>query len=470
MLPLLLCALLAYVTASSGIFPEDVCIGANYTLPMYFHPPLYNRTVVFTPKGGESRVVFNNRQSLDPRFKLNRRKLIEMAAVSEREDEATLTVEKHLFSTVMLRVKNCRSVVQKLCGGVVFWNVPADAEYLEFSGPDVDSPPSILWNRSSRSSVRGALSGALYQIQDLTQRDSGYYRFRGRDDLLLKFDTIQVKVNTRSYVFDEGKIELEYPLEFTPAKVTLLRPGAWVTQTLTESDKLKITDRYLQFQYAVPNDSGTYEFFDKDGNLILQITLEVKEVEKYWVGTIGSVILSGLISSCCCYCLRRSCCSGDSDKSGDPETEAESATPPAVFNHGTQTSQPDAPLLPPEPGVGFPDPPSYSETKVRVDPPPPYEECIPQSPAAPPATSLSVQSSGPGSVPPATSPSVQSSGPGPAEAPGTPLEPAASGASTFPVNGLDFGSDSEPRYEPSVLPSAPLLSADSSTSAEYNFL
>lgn len=453
---LLLYVLLAYVKlGSSASFPEKLCYGDTYKLPMHFLPALYNKTITFTPKGGDPKIIVNAGQSLDSRFKVSRTK-IEMANLSERDNEATLSIESHIiFDTVMLRVKNCRSVVKKLCGDVIFWNMPYDAEYLEFSGPDVNAPPTILWNRTTRSSIRGKVSGSLYQIKDLTQRDSGYYRFRGPNDKLQKFEQIVVEANSRSYDFDEGKVKLQYPLVFRPAKVTFLPNWNSRARTVTEDSRLDITDMHLAFNYATPEDSGTYDFFDKDGNLILRMTLEIREVEKVWVSVAVLAAISFGFALCCC-CLKKFCCTESSDKTSSPESEPEAASP-TVYNHGTQTTEPETPLLPREPTVIFPDPPSYNEAGGHIDPPPPYEECNPQP-----------------SAPPVPTNSTQPDNPDPAESSGNSSEPTVSaaevkGATDFSVNSFDLNTDSDPHFElrGTTVPSASPLSADGSSSAEY---
>lgn len=431
---------------------------------------MYNKTITFTPNGGDPKIVVNGQQSLDSRFKVSRAK-IEMTDISERDNEATLSIESRMiFNTVILRVKNCRSVVKKLCGDLVFWAIPYDAEYLEFSGPDVNAPPTILWNRTAQSSLRGKVWGSLYKIKDLTQRDSGYYRFRGPNDKLQKFEQIVVEANTRSYDYDEGKVELQYPLVFTPAKVTFLPNWDSKAITVTDSSRLGITNRYLAFEYATPEDSGTYDFFDKDGNLILKMTLEIREVEKVWV----SVAVLGAISfgfALCCGCLKKFCCSESSDKTSSPESEAEAATP-SVYNNGTQTAEPETPLLPREPTVIFPDPPPYNEVGGHIDPPPSYEECnpLPYAPVVPTAPSQPDH-------PDPTEPSVNSAEPtavndavmGDLNHSDQVSTAGVAGATNFSVNSFDLNSDSEPHFEPRgmAVPSAPLLSPDGSSSAEY---
>lgn len=478
LLPYLL--LLAHITVGSSLpLPEDVCYGSTYRLPAHFTPVLYNQTITFTPKEGVPKIVVNHGQSLDSRFKVSRGK-IEMANLSERDNDATLSIVKHIFDSVLLRVKNCRSIVKKLCGSSISWRIPYDAEYLEFSGPDVLAPPTVLWNRTSRSSIRGKVSGSDYEIKDITQQDSGYYRFRGSKDQLLKWEQIEVEAHVRSYDFDEGNIKLQYPIIFTPGQIKFKHTWASKAKPLSESDdRFKITNTYLAIDYATPEDAGTYDFLDKDGNLILHVTLEIREVEKVWVSVVVLAVISFGFILCCC-CMKKYCCKESSDKTNCPESEADAAAPP-VYHHGTQTTEPETPLLSREPRVIFSDPPTYNEADGHVDPPPPYEECDTQVSAPPVPT----YSSEPHNTPAPAEPTVISPEPtnrddiadgavmvdvSPPDQVSTAEARETTGDITFTLNSFDLTTGSDPHFDLRgvTLPSAPPLSSDESNSAEYN--
>lgn len=469
---LLLLSFLVHVTFGSSLsLLENLCYGATYNLPQHFTPVRYNHTITYTPLVGDPKIVVNHGQSLDSRFKVSRFK-ISMAHLSERDNEATLSIKDSLFDSVILRVKNCRSTVKRFCGSSIHWNIPNDAQYLEFSSRDSLAPPAILWNSTTRASTRGKVSGSDYEIKDLTQQDSGYYRFRGSKDQLLKWEDIVVEEQVRHYEFDEGDIKLEYPIIFTPSQVKFKRTGTSNGKTVSEDDgKFKITNRYLAIEYATPEDAGTYDFLDKDGNLILRVWLEVREVEKVWVSLVVlAAIFLGFVSCCCC--VKKCCGKGSGDKTNGPESETEAAAPSNT--QGTQTPEPVTPLLSREPRVVFPDPPTYNEAGGHLDPPPPYEEYGTQSPALPvPAYSFQ-----PNNPPPCTEPTMDSSEPAIRDdvandaamvAVDQPDQVSAAGATTFTINSFDLTTDSDPQFELRglTLPSAPPLSSNDSNSVEY---
>lgn len=397
-----------------------------------------------------------------------------MSNLSERDNDATLSIVSNFFDTVILRVKNCHSVVKKLSWSSIHWRIPYDAEYLEFSGPDVNAPPAILWNRTSRSSVRGKVSGSLYEIKDLTQRDSGYYRFRGTTDQLLKWEQIVIEERVLSYDFDEGDITLQYPIVFTPSQVKYKSTWSHKARPLSDGDgRFKITNTHLFIQYATPEDAGTYDFLDKDGNLILRINVEIREVEKVWVSVVViAAFFVGFILCCCC--VKKCCCKESSDKTNGPESETDAApAAPSVYNHGTQTTEPATPLLSQETRVVIPSPPTYSEIGGHTDPPPSYEECA----AQPSAPLIPIYTSQPDNRPVPAEPLVNSSEPTTMDDGATATAMAdvapsdqvsAEGATTFAVNCFEF-TNSDPHFELSgtTLPSAPPLSSNESNSVEY---
>lgn len=461
---LLLLLLLVHVTFGSSLsLLEKLCYGGTYDLPAHFLPILYNQTITYTPQVGDPKIVVNHGQSLDSRFKVYRGR-ISLTHLSERDNEATLSIKDRFFGTVILRVKNCRSIVKKLYGSFFNWKIPHDAEYLEFSSPDALAPPAILWNRTSRSSTRGKVSGSDYEIKNLTQRDRGYYRFRGSNDQLLKWEEIVVEEHVRHYEFDEGDIRLEYPIIFTPSQVKFKGTRNYNIKTVSENDgKYKITNRYLAIEYATPEDDGTYDFLDNDGNLILRASLEVREVEKVWPSfVILAAIFLGFISCCCC--VKKCCCKESANKTNCPESETEAAAPSNT--QATQTPEPVTPLLAQEPRIIVPAPPTYNEAGGHQDPPPPYEECGTQSPAFP----VPAYSCQPNNAPVSTEPTMNSSEPAVREDVandavmvdgGQPDQVSAAGAMTF--------TDSDPQFELRglTLPSAPPLSSNDSNSVEY---
>ncbi|KAK7922782.1 hypothetical protein WMY93_009684 [Mugilogobius chulae] len=86
--------LLTLVTFGSSILhTEDVCYGTKYLLPASFTPPVYNKTITYTTKGGDSKNVVNNGQSLDSRFQVIKNG-IEMLDLTEQDNEAVLSTEE----------------------------------------------------------------------------------------------------------------------------------------------------------------------------------------------------------------------------------------------------------------------------------------------------------------------------------------------------------------------------------------
>lgn len=263
---------------SSWSLTEELCYGSKYSLPSHFIPPVYNHTIVYKPKVGEPKTVVKNGLSLDPRFQVLPDG-IEMMDLTEQDNEAVLSTESPVNS-IKLVIKNCGSITKKLYGSSVVWNIPDGAEYLEFSkctGSDIPALPTILWNHTDSSYSRGNVSGAEYEIKDLTQQDTGYYRFRGLKDQLLKWEQVEVQEYLINRTYIRGNyIVIEFPVGIIPSQVRFTQKEADTYTVLESSSRVDITDKYLTIDDSTYDDAGTYDLVDGKRNLILRATIEIK--------------------------------------------------------------------------------------------------------------------------------------------------------------------------------------------------
>lgn len=228
---------------------------------------------------GEPKTVVKNGLSLDQRFQVSQDG-IEMADLTEQDNEAVLSTESPVNS-VKLVIKNCGSVVSKLYGSSVVWNIPDGAEYLEFSkytGSDIPALPTILWNKTGPFYSRGNISGSSYEIKDLTQQDSGYYRFRGSTDQLLNWEQILVEEYSENYSYDSGNIiVIKFPDGIIPSEVRFTQKGNDDYAVLSSTGRVDIGDKYMTIVDSTFDDAGTYDFVDGEGNLILRAVIGIKK-------------------------------------------------------------------------------------------------------------------------------------------------------------------------------------------------
>lgn len=278
---LLFLVLSLVVFGSSSSNPEELCYGSNYTLPSQFTPPTYNRSITYTPQVGQPKTVVNNRLSLDRRFLVSPN-VIEMTDLTEQDNEAVLSTEAPVVS-VKLMIKNCGAVLKQQYGSSIIWKIPNGAEYLEFSkfsGSNAPALPIVLWNRTDSSFRRGNVSGSDYEIKGLTQQDSGYYRFRGSEHRLLKWEQLLVQEHMNNYTYNIGNyIVIEWPVGTIPSQVRFTRKGADNYIVLESSGRVAIMDTYLSIDDSTYDDAGTYDFVDDQQNLILRVVITIKEKE-----------------------------------------------------------------------------------------------------------------------------------------------------------------------------------------------
>ena len=71
------------------------------------------------------------------------------------------------------------------------WLLMSGTQYLQFV-PTGPWKPTVLWNQSAPEPGRGIVRGHRFEISRLTQRDSGYYNFRGARHELLTWNRLEV--------------------------------------------------------------------------------------------------------------------------------------------------------------------------------------------------------------------------------------------------------------------------------------
>lgn len=97
----------------------------------------------------------------------------------------------------------CAQEVPKYYGDEYIFDVPREAEILEFASIDNKSNGKVVWSRSSAQTQqrRVKISWSTARIRDLTQADSGYYNLRKKDNTLIWRRLLKVKGDKERSVF-----------------------------------------------------------------------------------------------------------------------------------------------------------------------------------------------------------------------------------------------------------------------------
>ncbi|XP_010770050.1 uncharacterized protein isoform X2 [Notothenia coriiceps] len=364
---------------------------------------------------------------------------------------------------------------------------PKSFEFTRKFSPNV----TILWKWGeplTSLDERRKYMGIFFEMYNLTQKDMGIYRFRGKEQKELSTYTIEVKAKTKSFHKSPGK-HLRFSAKLEPnfcnvyffpegtlrrrmSEVAIVRRGklqrhldelGLVGFDLNEPCEIYIeaiqntyrgryefrdenNDTALEVYLHVADPTirtselkedlqmscqGRYEIRDQDGDtaLVMILEMEAPPAEHSAIGISMGVFFSSLFV---CV-LRRCCCKGSSSENKTSEPEAAGPDVPyeeydlePVRLQPDQVSEPSGTPYRAQPPLTSTDPLIHNHPSVEM--PPTYSEIF-----------------------------------------------AASGqtdAPTFPVH-----SDPEPRFEVKgmTLPSAPPLSSDSTisdvyTSSKLNFL
>ncbi|XP_030252214.1 uncharacterized protein LOC115568771 isoform X2 [Sparus aurata] len=319
--------------------------------------------------------------------------------------------------------------------------------------PLLGSDVTILWKRDdppASEDSRWKVTGSLFKIHSLTQKDSGTYIVRDKDQSSLTERTIRVVAQKMSFRNDEGvSFGFDHDLEPSSCNIYFIPEGDSVKHQIVRHGRLRPIPDCSGFDLfgfcGVSNTnpqescSGHYEVRDSMGNEVLVVTVEVvgssSSFDTKKIG-LGFGIFFAVVS--CCGCLKRCCCGKSSSKEEQPETPDEE---PAVHYHEYDHE----PVGPGQEQL-YPAQPSHTPSVPLIHNPPP---------TVPPAYSEIFSSPAEPTVAPTFAPTIS-----PTVAPTVPIQ--SDGQPRFELKGMSFSS-------------APPLSSDSPygdvyTSEKLNFL
>ncbi|KAG7230281.1 hypothetical protein INR49_024385 [Caranx melampygus] len=350
----------------------------------------------------------------------------------------------------------------------------------------------VVWNRTNPQTsqrTRGNVQSGSWEISSVTQADSGFYNFRAKDNSLLRRKKLTVHGHILHFNKDVNEqLFIKYPVSFSLGKVTFIPKGTSESEILREGGSQDPNDNWMNGRFEVrieafadhlliepveSTDTGTFEFRDQSGYLVMSVYLEVNQVLPPYVviGVVAGIIFVVII---CCCCIKKCCCKKSSSKRSQsaPQSATASATnyylqgnsEPAALPYSAVPSsnlsyQPVNPRVSVEPATTSHEP-QYEHEPVIPRPShvsqPPSEMHNPAQPSCAPTVPL-MHNPPTMSSTPAYSEVVAST-----EQPDAPTLPLHSDPGPqFVVKGLTF-------------PSAPLLGSDSVcevyTSEKLNFL
>ncbi|XP_019222001.1 uncharacterized protein LOC100694395 isoform X2 [Oreochromis niloticus] len=401
---------IVFFGSSSGIQTDEVCYGRRWQFPSNYTPLRYTGPIYFTQSnGGSVKVVINNGMAIDGRFRVSLG-AIYVTNVTER-DEGIYSVSSgghQRHSVVELKVLECAEKVTRNYYYTWEYSIPRRAEILEFTPLHSPDQPKILWNRTDSQirESRAEVRNGNWQLSYLTHADSGYYNFRDKDHSVLARVLLKVQEQTRHYETKWNEyLVIEYPrgakkwtMTFTPEgkmEPKTLMDGSLIIKDNHFSGRIRAVIDGIVIDPAEIGDSGTFEFRDPEGNLILSAQLEViPEMLPQIIFMVVTVLIVILVMVCCCCCCKKCC---KRDKSA-PQTAASPA--PAVYYHNENEpacpsySHPSALSYQPvnshvstQPSATSSEPPMYHKVNIHESPAQP-EVAVPGKQASTPDPSV----------------------------------------------------------------------------------
>ncbi|XP_030000585.1 uncharacterized protein LOC115426616 isoform X2 [Sphaeramia orbicularis] len=462
---------------------KEACYGGQYNLPPEYAPPLFHGDLFFTSSNtGVRRLVSNDDGVKDARFVSSFGIGLTIQDLTE-QDNGVFSVSypnsNREVNVITLKVLDCVEPRKVYYGSIFSFMIPFGAERLEFTPSSELDQVTVRWDHTGTKGGRGSVTRHYWEITDTTQKDTGYYKFRGKHNKLLAWRKLLVEENERHVDIDEGReLRLDYhdiapiwmvtfqPLGTQKNYLLIVRGTAnWNPEPF--EGRVDFRGTSIAISSVEYQDSGTYEFIDSKGCVALRVTVEVTNVDfPSWVYALSFAgVPFGAI--CCCYCVK-SFRKKSSSKRNNPNPEMTAAPTPATAVHYHDTTQPTGPG---QSGTSVPvNLPAWREQRSTsgglTDS---TQHPVPSASAAP---NISAFSDLP--MNPPTYMEAMSDGPPTYESvnfsPSPPQPEAAAGGSDF------ISSDSEPKFdvEESASPSAAPLSSDTTcdvyTSDKFNFL
>ncbi|XP_004545450.3 uncharacterized protein LOC101464849 [Maylandia zebra] len=400
---------IVFFGSSSGIQTDEVCYGRRWQFPSNYIPSRYTGPIYFTETNtGSKKVVINNGMAKDTRFRVSPGSIY--LTDVEKRDEGIYSVSSGGYQrqdVVELKVLECAKNVTRDYYYTWEDSIPRWAEILEFTPLHSPDQPKILWNRTDSQirESRAEVKNGNWQLSYLTQADSGYYNFMDKNHSVLAKVLLKVKEQTRHYETRWNEhILIEYPRGPKKWTVTFTPEGQMDPETLMDGSLIIKDNRFSGRIHAVMDgiiinsteirDSGTFEFRDPDGNLILSARLEVtpEMLPQFIFMAVIALIVVGII--CCCCCCKKCC---KRDKSA-PQTAASPA--PAVYYHienqpacpsyshpSALSYQPVNSHISTQPSATSSEPLLYHKVNIHENPAQP-EVSVPENQASTPAPSV----------------------------------------------------------------------------------
>ncbi|XP_068182300.1 uncharacterized protein [Antennarius striatus] len=360
------------------------CYGDSYTLPFRYSPLLFKDKLYFTPStGGSRRLVLDKGKSVDPRFKISYDS-VEFTDLRYSDAGTFSTVNSYVNyhrDVISLKITDCSTKTVKYYGDSYSFDVPRQAEYLEYAPLQSPEQTTVLWNRTDSSvsdGGRGKLRYSSWRFTQLTPGDNGYYNLRAKDNRLVSRFRFTVEEKEVYYdVMVNDKLLINNPstdsswsVDFTPKgdsePIALVREGRLILSqwdTMAFGDRASVLIEGIEIAPVELTEAGTYVFRDSKGyqaqTAFVSVNYEPTPTFVY-VAIIAGVILGVLVIYCC---MRKCCCKKSSKRSA--------AAPATYYRDQSQPEHPSNSAAPAAPSYSAaPAAPSYSPAAPSYSPAP----------------------------------------------------------------------------------------------------
>lgn len=322
----------------SGQGKEVVCYGDDFSMPTKL---IKNRTLYFTPTNpiGPSRMVMHKGKVMDQRYEHHFNTTLYASNVTEKDyGSFSISYNERLVPLFKLSVSDCAIKEDKYYGEKISMRIFRNASILSFSPLDKPDKLSVLWRRNGRGIHevgKGKVEQGYWVIDQVTQKDTGYYNFRTNEGKMSQRYRVTVSANSSIiHKYTGEDLIIDIPLRRDSVTMDFYRDDSYDAREvqIIRNGQLRIHDENVYLadtentQFVIESlyleKSGTYMVRDSTGNLVCKFELIV-DAPPQTLGISSIVSAVGLVVSCCCcyYCCGKCCCGEDSAKLDSPACE-----------------------------------------------------------------------------------------------------------------------------------------------------
>ncbi|XP_038132866.1 uncharacterized protein LOC119777927 [Cyprinodon tularosa] len=238
--------------------------------------------LIFISTEGQRKTLMYKGKATDPRITVSYSKVLLKGLQKEDEGKYQFTSLRGLVNQYEVKVIEC--ITKKYMESVSL-GVPERAQYLYFKGST--EKLEKLWDRtkSQNTDKRVIVKNNVWKMVNLTKADEGFYLFVREDKKVELTIKLSIKEETQDYKLKVNEsLFIKFPERGGPWDVVfksknkqqrVMIKNQLVLEGTGFEGRITIQNNSIEIKSVTAEDSGTFNFYDQQGNLAMSVKLDV---------------------------------------------------------------------------------------------------------------------------------------------------------------------------------------------------